>query len=292
MIVSRVRFLGATIVLGASALLSGCGDSSGPGSVDAEGALQSLALGLQDAGLGGSPGTPGVSGSLAGIAPLLTKTTVTIDGSPQEMFALGARQTFPEGTCEEDIFVDPAFPDDPTTCFSIVPGLTLFFWQSHSADEPPDRLLFVTAGPGTVSFDDLGTGEFDASTLPSDLPAFAFYLQPGRNDFWASLSGTLTSQITSLNQSCGIQLPPYAKSGSCSFATFDEEGRIVFEQFTLDGPGTRRLTIEIPRQSVSGLWLDITEVQPIAFPLMQNGVAPKFSIERLARAARQVTRAR
>jgi hypothetical protein len=77
------------------------------------------------------------------------------------------------------------------------------------------------------------------------------------------LSGTLTSQISGGAQTCNIPLPPYAKSGACSIATFDEQGSIVFEQFTLDAPSTQHVTIAIPHQTLNGLLLAITEIQPV-----------------------------
>jgi hypothetical protein len=82
-------------------------------------------------------------------------------------------------------------------------------------------------------------------------------------DMWLSLSGTLTSQIAATTQSCGLPLPPYAKSGSCSIATFDEQGTITFEEFSETGTSAKRKVVAIPRQTIHGLWQSITETQPI-----------------------------
>lgn len=259
-----------------AALLSACGDSSGPGSVDANGALQSLALGLQAAGGVGSPTTPDLTGSFNSIAPLLTRVNITIDGSSQPMFALGFRESFPDRTCEENLFVDPALPPDPGVCTPPQSSVALVLWQSHSAHEPPDRMLLVVADPGAVSFD------FTATPTGLDiLPAFAIYVQ-GQQDMWSSLSGTLSTAVTSLNQPCTVNLPPYAKSATCSFANFDEQGQIVFEPFTFDQTSTKRLTINIPRQTLHGFWLSITEVQPVTFPLVGNRLIPGMLAPRLA----------
>jgi hypothetical protein len=271
---SRRRVFPTTVALAGAVLLSACGDSSGPGSVDANGALQSLALALQGTEVIGSPTTPDLTGSFNSIAPLLTKVNITVDGSSQPMFAMGFRESFPDGTCEETLFVDPAFPPNPGVCTPPQVGMALVFWQSHSAQEPPDRMLIVVADPGTVNFD------FNSSTLDI-LPAFALYVQ-GQQDIWSSLSGTLTTAVTSMNQPCTVTLPPYAKSATCSFANFDEQGQIVFEPFTFEQTSTKRMTINIPQQTLHGFWLSITEVQPVTFPLVGNRLIPGMIAPHLA----------
>lgn len=275
MTMSRISFrtrVGAAIVLAVSTLISGCGDSSGPGTVDARGALQSLALGLADAGGGiGSGATPDVTSALPDLIPVLTQANVTINGASQTMFGLGLRETFPAGTCEETLFPDPFFPAPPGECTPPQLGTVLVLWQSHSALERPDRMLIVAADVGTSDFD-YSTIAISASPSPSQLPtigAFALYLQ-GEDELWSSLSGSLTTAVAGLNQSCNLPLPPYAKSGACSVADFDEQGQIVFEPFTLDQPDNRRLTIGIPRQTLKGLWLNITEVQAVSYPRTAN----------------------
>lgn len=272
------------LLLAVSIFAFGCGDSSGPGSVDATAALQSLALGFQggfaehllvtdSASDIGTRTTPGIEQAFAGMAPLLKQVNVTIDGSSQQMFAVGWQESFPDGTCEENIFVDPAFPPDPGACTPPILGTVLIFWQSHSANAPPDRMLLVVAGPGTVNFN-----YESASPL---ITAVALYVE-GQNNLWSSLSGSLTTGVSSLNMPCTLSpLPPYAKSASCSFAAFDEQGQIVFEPLTIDGSSNRRMTIAIPRQTINGIWLSITAVQPVSLPLTGNRVlrgifAPRF----------------
>src|SRR6266550_716890 len=214
------RIVSALVVV-AAAFISACGsDSTGPGSVDANGALQSLALGLQNVNGLSSPTTPEVSSGLSGIAQLLDQVNVTIDGTSRGMFALGLRETFPDGTCEETLYIDPNYPPLPGVCTPPTLGLALVLWQSHSATEPPDRMIFVDTDAGTSNFD-------FASNATGMLPAFALYIE-GTNTLWSSLSGTLTSQVTATSQSCSFPLPPYAKAGACSVATFDEQGSIVF----------------------------------------------------------------
>ena len=203
------------------------------------------------------------------------------------MYAIGLRETLPAGTCEEDLFADPAFPGDPATCTEPFLNTTLIFWQSHSANALPDRMLFIVADAGTVSFD--FTGDVDAG-----MPAVALYLQ-GEDDAWASLSGSLTNNVTGESQSCAIQLPPYAKSGTCHVASFDEQGQIVVERFTDDGPSlTQHKTIVLQNQTLRGLWLDITEVQPVTLPFSTytRGVGPLIRQSRLSALAPRFIRAR
>lgn len=284
MIACRRQLISAALAATSMSAIA-CGDSSGPGSVDANDALQSLALALQGAVTFGSLTSPDVGSAFAGIAPLLTQTTITVDGQSQPVYAMGVRVSFPEGTCEEDLFVDPDFPNDPAICTAPSQTTALFFWQSHSAKEPPDRMLLVVTDPGTVSFDVDGTQDLD-------LPAFAFYTEREKEPL-SSVSGTITSAITSLNQQCSAQLPPYAKTGTCSFAAFSEQGQIVLEPFTLDEPAiAAQRTVVIPAQTLHGVWLDITEVQPVTLSYPITVFGQRVLPPRLARLAPQLIRAR
>ncbi|HMG69516.1 MAG TPA: hypothetical protein VK544_00275 [Gemmatimonadaceae bacterium] len=253
MILSKARAFPALIILGA--MLSGCGsDSTGPDSIDSNAALQSLTLGLQGIIVAGPPTTPAFDGSFGGIAPLLDQVAVTIDGSSENMFALGLRETFPDGTCEEDLF-GVSFPDEPATCTPPSLGLVVLLWQAHAANQPPDRMIFIIADEGTTNF--------DFTSAPVDaLPAVAIYVE-GDVNLWSSISGTLVSQVSGTNQTCNLPLPPYAKSGTCSIATFNEHGSIVFEPFSANAPRTQRTTVVIPSMNAHGLWLAISEVQPV-----------------------------
>jgi len=253
----RFNLRGTPALLAVASLsLSGCGsDSTGPGNLDSASALQSLALGLQQFGGEGTTATLEVNSAFGGIAPFLNQVTVTIDGAQQTMFGLGLRETFPAGTCEEQLFVN-ILPSDPGTCTPPPLGLAVFLWQSHSPSEPPDRMALLVGDEGTTNFD------INATT--DELPAVAIYAE-GQDNLWDALSGTLTSQVAATSQSCNLPLPPYAKNGTCSIATFDEQGSIVFEPFTLSGNSTKTLTLTIPRQTLHGLWVAITEVQPIPF---------------------------
>jgi hypothetical protein len=237
--------------------VSGCGDSTGPSDLDSSEALQSLVLGLGP--ISESPTSPAMDASFGGIAPVLDQIQVTIDGKSQTMFALGVRESFPLGTCEEKIFgISPALPEP--ACTPMPDGVAVILWQSHSASAPPDRLIVIFGDIGTSNFDFMAS----LTSTSEALPASALYME-GEDNVWLSLSGTLTSQVTATSRTCSLPLPPYAKTATCSIATFDEQGSIVFEPFDAFSsiPSTKRLTLTIPRQTLHGLWQAITEIQPI-----------------------------
>ena len=122
------------------------------------------------------------------------------------------------------------------------------------------KVCTITIGPGVVA--------------ENSFPAFALYME-GEDNIWGAMSGTLTSQTIAPNQPCSLPLPPYAKSGTCSTVTFDEQGQIAFQPFSLDGQiGTQRTTIVIPHQTLHGLLLAITEVQPIPVPPIGYQLVP------------------
>ncbi len=247
----------AAVFAGLLLSVSGCGDSTGPINLEPRAALQSLSLALD--ALSESPTSPNFEASFGDIVEVLDQIQVTLDGKSQTMFALGARESFPAGTCEEDIFVISPPPTEPT-CTPVEQGVGVILWQSHSASAPPDRLIVIFGDIGTSDFDFLAGFDSDA------FPASAFYME-GEDNVWLSLSGTLTSQVAATNQTCTLPLPPYAKAATCRIATFDEEGSIVFEPFDAFSsiPSTKRLTLTIPRQTLHGLWQDITETQPVPF---------------------------
>lgn len=264
------------LTLAASAFVSACSDSSGPGSIDPASAVQSLAIALQDGGASqGSLTTPDLSTTLSAIAPLLTKTSITVGGVSQPMYAIGIRESFPAGTCQENLYVDPLLPPDPNVCTPPALSTALVFWQSHSANEPPDRMLFVVTDQGSIDFD---------YTDPAGevTPAIGFYVE-GVDNFLVSVSGNVTSNVTSLNTPCNITLPPYAKAATCSIASFDEQARMQFEPFDFTGQGTAtQTTISIPRQALPGLWVAITQTQPVTLPILADRIGGGLA----ARAAR------
>jgi hypothetical protein len=285
MTLHKARIVPALGVFLAATMMSGCGsDSTGPSHVDSTTALQSLALGLQSMGGIGSPTTPGATdaNALFGGIGVLDQVNVTIGGTSQTMFGLGLRETFPPGTCLENLFT-PLVPPTPGQCTPPALGTAIILWQAHSATLVPDRMIFIATDAGTVNF---GL----ASTPLSGFPAFAIYLEGG-NNLWSAPSGSITSQIAATSGTCNFPLPPYAKSATCSVATFDEEGSIVLEPFSLALPGTQQLTIGIPRQTLHGLWLTISEVQPV--PLTgANRLVPGLLGTRLMRLASQIIPAR
>ncbi|HJP61539.1 MAG TPA: hypothetical protein VJ865_16135 [Gemmatimonadaceae bacterium] len=245
-----------------------CGsDSTGPSNLEASAALKSLLLGLAQIGSDGTTAAIVDPGPFNAIAPFLNQVTVNIDGSAQTMFSLGLRETFPAGTCEETIFGD-IIPADPGVCTPPELGLAVMLWQSHSESEVPDRLAVLVGDEGTSNFD----FNIDSPTLP----AVGIYAE-GRDNLWISESGTLTSSVSATSQNCSVTLPPYAKSGVCHIATFDEQGSIVLGSFDINGGAstTNTKTLTIPRQTLHGLWLEISEVQPIG--LTASRVVPRLA---------------
>jgi hypothetical protein len=250
--------------------LTACGsDSTGPSSLDATAALKSLAIGLGQVGTDGSTATLTMDPSFGGIAPFLNQVTVNIDGSSQTMFGFALHESFPDGTCWESIFSD-VIPGDPGVCTPPPLVVSVMLWQSHSASAPPDRIV-VLAG-------DIGTSDFNFDTDSPTIPGVALYLE-GQNDLWVSQSGTLTSAVSAEPQTCGIPLPLYAKSGHCNIATFDEQGSVVLGQlnnlYTIDGSAPTK-TLTIPHQILHGLWMAVTEVQPIGLTAAQISPAQLF----------------
>jgi hypothetical protein len=248
-------------------LMTACGsDSTGPTSLDAASALKSLSIGLN--GFGGVTPAEGEANEVFdAMAPSLSKVNVTLDGASQNMYALGLRESFPAGTCEENVFVDPEFPPTPGVCTPPSLGVAIILWQSHSASEAPDKLILVAT--------DVGAGNFD---LAQDNPPIAIYIQD-QDKLFASESGSLTTQVTAGAQSCNVPLPPYAKSGTCTFSTFNAQGSVVLSEFTLNGSSAGSVTLGIPAMTLNGLWINITEVQ--AVPATGIRVAASRALSRL-----------
>jgi hypothetical protein len=240
------------VTAGCAALLlflAACGsDSTGPATtLDAAAALQSLSLGAGGDVLSAVYGPS----SLAGVPSQFGQVNVSIDGKSQNMYALAVRETYPAGTCVETLIVDPAAPNLPGDCTPLEFSTALILWQSHSANTPPDRLALILGGADMMDFADLTTGT-GAS------PGFAIYVE-GQDEVWVSVSGTLATAVTPTNQACAVPLPPYAKSGSCSFADFLEQGTINFEPIT----GVTMKSMVISQQTIHGIWQTITETQTI-----------------------------
>lgn len=250
--IPRAPRLPAVIAASVALLLSvaACSDSTSTGPstiVDANGAIQSLQLGL---GANGANSVFGPStNNLGSVASQITVIDVTIGGKTQSMFAFGLRETYPVGTCVENLIVTS---NPPGTCTPPPLGLALILWQSHSAKQPPDRLALIFGNTGTIDFDLVDLTAF---------PPVALYFEGV--DIWGSISGTLTSNVSATSVACAVPLPIFAKSGSCSFATFDEQGTIELEGFSA---GAQPLTLVIPRQTILGIWQTITETKTLVLP--------------------------
>ena len=249
----KIQKISGVIASAALLSLAACGsDSTGPNNLDANSALQSLRLGL--GGISDIEGPSGATivGSLAVISPLLDQITVTIDGKSQTMFGLGLRDSYPAGACTEQIFTDPDFPPPPDQCTPTSLGVVLLLWQSHAASVPPDRLILIATDEGTTDFD---------FTSIASVPGLAFYMEG--TSFWISTSGTLTSHVASSGTTCTVPLPVYAKSATCTLATFNAQGTITVEADP-SSPTSAHRTLAIAPQTVDGVWLSVTELQPLS----------------------------
>jgi hypothetical protein len=267
---------------GGSALLlalAACGgsDSTGPSSLGAHEALQSLSLGITGISDVVTPGAPSIGSALGAIEPLLDHVTLNIGGVSHDMFGLGLRETFPAGTCAEDL---GDFPGVTGTCTTIPVGVVLVFWESHTANRPPERIVLVATNTGAADFEPV----LDNNGIEQpQLEGVAVYLE-GENlqNAWLSESGNLTTNVAATGQSCAVPLPAFAKSGTCSVATFAEDGGMSLTSLA-SLTETAPLAISISNQTIHGLWQDITEIQPVSTASLR-GVTPSQS-RQSARAA-------
>ena len=244
--------------------LTACGsDSTGPGPVGPDAALQSLALGLNSGGL---PFALGPS-TLGTAAHGIDQIDVSINGTTHSMYALGLRMTYPEGTCVENLFVIPTVTLPEPSCTPPPLGLVLVLWQTTSGQRPPKRMAFISGDIGTVDFSFLPT---ETAPVFSAFPSFAIYVND-REEFWTSRSGSLTSAVTVGSETCDVPAPPFAATSTCNFATFDEQGQITLERFdfSLFEPASQQratMDLVIPRQNVRGIVQAITQITPVTIP--------------------------
>jgi hypothetical protein len=230
--------------------MGACSDSTGPTALGSKSALQSLALGVPSVSYGAALyQSLLIPESLGGIEPFVNKVVVGIDGASQPMYALALHESFEPGACLETIFAHS--PHD-TGCILPALGVAVVLWQSRSANAPPDRVVVLLSDVGTSDF-----GFYPDTTTHSE---FALYALSEGED-WAYFSGALTSSVTATTVSCGSPLPPFAKQGTCSSAGFDLEGSITFTR--VDVPAGTLQTLTIPRLTIHGLSMSISEVQPV-----------------------------
>jgi hypothetical protein len=249
--------------------VAACADSTGPGSVGADDALRSLSLALGSES--GGDLLFALPPSSLGSARVLDQIDVGVNGRTERMYALGLRVTYPSGTCLESLVIFPPSQGFPSGCTAPPHGLVLVLWQTTSGSRPPESLAIISADVGTSSFDfslDLAGDQFDV--IP--FGAFAMYIND-REEFWSSIAGTLTSQVTATSETCSVPAPSFAKASTCHVANFAESGQITFERLDLDffgaGSAAPRVTMDlvIPPQSIRGILQAITEIQPITLPV-------------------------
>ena len=247
--------------------VAGCSDSTGPGDVADADAMRSLALGFT----GVAPTLPFALSPSSFGAPARGpgRIDVVIDGSAQSMYALALQVTYPAGTCLENIYLfSPPLQTFGSDCTSPPLGVLLMMWQTTSGSRPPDRMILISGDVGTSTFRNIAVITDEPADL-SIFPAFAVQLK-GRDEFWTSVGGSLTSQVAATSETCNVPAPLFAKSATCNIANFTESGQITFERLDLDffGPGapqaSARTELVIPSQSVRGILQAITEIKPIS----------------------------
>lgn len=250
--------------------VAACADSTGPGNVGDDDAMRSLSMGLSSGA--GMPLPFALSPSAIGSAARgIDRINVGIDGTPQTMYALGLRVTYPTGTCLENLFVfSPPIVIFGAECTPPPLGLLLVLWQTRSGSRPPERMILISGDVGSSTFSNVTTLPLEATDY-SFSPAFAIQIND-REEFWTSIAGVLESQVTATSESCNVPPPAFAKSSSCNVASFTESGQITFERFDFNaftaGPPPPRQTMElvIPSQSLRGILQAVTEVKPVAIP--------------------------
>lgn len=236
------------ILAWASIGITGCSDATGPTALDSKSAVASLSLGVPSVSYGSALyQSLLIPESLGGIAPFVNKVWVQVDGASQEMYALALHEQFPAGACLETIFAHS--PHD-TACILPYLGVAVVLWQSRSVNAPPDRVMVLMTDVGTSDF-----GSYPDNTTHSQ---FALYATSESRE-WAYFSGAVTSSIAQSTASCNVPLPAFVKSGNCNVATFTEEGSITFTR--MDVPAGTLQTVTIPRLSIDGLSMSISEVQ-------------------------------
>lgn len=135
------------------------------------------------------------------------------------------------------------------------PGIVFILWQSRAANVLPDKMIVILGDVGTTNFSPV-------SQSGDILTAVAIYVE-GTN-LWISDSGSLSSAVAATGQTCSLPLPLYATGGTCSVATFDEQGAISFAPISDVSAGAAPVNLTIPRETVHGLWQALTGIQPVA----------------------------
>jgi hypothetical protein len=202
---------------------------------------------------------------LAALAtPAVAQVTVTVDGTPVPMYAVADRIAYPAGTCLEELIGIRNFAN-PASCTGMPGAITLILWQTSSAAQTPDRLLFVMADVNTSTF--LDTSSDDGSMLTGgSFPAIAFYMERG-GAMWVTSGGSLTSGVSPGGGSCTTSLPPFATAATCSTGSFTESGSMTFSPFEFSSAtATGTHTVSLSAQTLNGMVQTVTATAPLHFP--------------------------
>ena len=260
-------------VLGVLVVVACGGDSTNPtapiGPTD-QAALQSLTMGM--AAVTASAASSDAGFALGMLPPVsaftdqrLSQTSITVDGTPVQVFALARRVTYPSGTCLEQLLGISNFAN-PGSCTSFPGVLSLILWQTSSASQAPDRVVVILADAGNASFAGLSSSG-DPFLTGTVFPPIGIYLERS-GAVWLASGGSLSSTVTATGQTCTMAPPIFAKSATCGMGSFLETGSIAFSPLELGGvttTGTR--SVAISAQTLSGMIQTVTATTPVSIPI-------------------------
>jgi len=265
--------LGRMSVLGVLVVIACGGDSTNPtapAGVSKQAALQSLATGLAAAGASSTSPEEGLTLAIlppvSAVADLsVSQVSISVDGTPVQVFALARRVIYPNGTCLEQLLGVSNF-GSPGSCTGLPGALSLILWQTSSGSQAPDRVAVLLADAGTSSF--ANPSSFDNS-FPTGgaFPPIGFYLERS-GAMWLASGGSISSTVTATGQTCTMPLPVFASSATCGLGSFLEAGSITFSPLDPAGvttTGTRSITI--PAQTLGGIVQTVTATTPLTMPI-------------------------
>jgi len=256
-------------VLGVLAVIACGGDSTNPTAppgISNQAALQSLATGL--AAVGASSTSPEEGLTLAMLPPVssvaglsLSQVSISMDGTPVQVFALARRVIYPNGTCLEQLLGVSNF-GNPGSCTGLPGALSLILWQTSSGSQAPDRVAVLLVDAGTSSF--ANPSSFDDSFVGGGaFPPVGFYLERS-GAVWLTSGGSITSTVTATGQACTMPLPVFAKSATCGLGSFLETGSVTFSPLDLGGvTATGTHSVVISSQTLNGIIQTVAETIPL-----------------------------
>lgn len=264
----RTRRTRPALLAVALVVATACGGSDSvappPPAVDATAALQSLALATHQLA-GSAAADPATAAAFLPMATssvdLVHQIDATVDGAPVRLFAIARSVTYPAGSCLEQLLPDSLVPPLGGVCTPPVPGsVLLLLWQTSSATQIPDRLVLAMLDPGshTLAPDSLAAWNVARQ-------AIALYMEPRDTTLWWPDHGTISTSLVPGTTPCAAPLPPFAKTATCTGATFTTGATITFVplSFALPGGPSATRTLIIPTQTLPGIAQTVTQVAPL-----------------------------